>query len=108
MELDEIFAPGIAVFHIISKLIYSFFRIRPSRGDDDRKLLRSFGYNQEVGRTLTLWSVFCLTFSAVGLLPSMAATLSFSLGLLLSIHDLLITDMLELEASFGAGSLRLL
>jgi len=85
MQLDEMWAPGNAVFLVISKFIGSFFGPPPPEDELDRRLLNELGYAQELRRVLTLWSVFCLSFSAVGILSSMAATLAFSLGLFLSI-----------------------
>jgi hypothetical protein len=95
---------GIPAFDIIFRFINSFFGSPiSSNGDRDRDRLSELGFEQEVHRGFTLWSVFCLSFSGVGLLSSLAATLVFSLGFLLSLCDLLIVDMRELEGSFGAG-----
>lgn len=93
-------------FFDIFKLTNSFF-LNPDINIDDEGDLRELGYKQELKRKFTMESVFCLSFSAMGLLPSLAATLSFSLGFIFSICELLIVDMLELDRSFGAGSLRL-
>jgi len=46
----------------------------------DEKVLAALGYRQEFRRKFTLLSNFCLSFSALGLLPSIAATLAFTLG----------------------------
>jgi len=46
----------------------------------DEQILATLGYRQEFRRKFTLWSNFCLSFSALGLLPSVAATLAFTLG----------------------------
>ena len=48
--------------------------------DADDEALGTLGYRQEFRRHLTLSSIFSLSFSILGLLPSIAATLSFSLG----------------------------
>jgi hypothetical protein len=93
-------------FFDIFKLTDSFF-LNPDTNIDDEGDLRELGYKPGLDRIFTMESVFCLSFSGMGLLPSLAATLSFSLGFLFSICELLIVDMLELDRSFGAGSLRL-
>ena len=93
-------------FFDIFKLTNSFF-LNPDTTIDDEDDLRKLGYKEKLKRIFTTESVFCLSFSAMGLLPSLAATLSFSLGFLFSICELLIVDMLEQDRSFGAGSLRL-
>jgi hypothetical protein len=46
----------------------------------DEKVLRSLGYHGQFKRKFRLWSIFSLSFSAVGLLPSVAASLQYSLG----------------------------
>jgi hypothetical protein len=46
----------------------------------DEQVLAELGYRQEFRRKFTLWSNFCLSFSSLGLLPSVAATLGFTLG----------------------------
>ena len=46
----------------------------------DEEVLAKLGYRQEFRRKFTLWSNFSLSFSSLGLLPSVAATLTFTLG----------------------------
>lgn len=46
----------------------------------DEKVLHSLGYNGQFKRKFTLWSLFSLSFSSVGLLPAVAASLQYSLG----------------------------
>jgi hypothetical protein len=48
--------------------------------DVDDETLKELGYRQEFKRKFNFWSLFSLSFSAVGLLPSVAATLGYSLG----------------------------
>ena len=48
--------------------------------DSDDDVLVALGYRQEFRRKFTVWSIFCLSFSSLGLLPSIAATLTFTLG----------------------------
>lgn len=48
--------------------------------DPDNEVLISLGYRQEFKRGFTVWSIFCLSFSSLGLLPSVAATLYYTLG----------------------------
>lgn len=48
--------------------------------DADDEALKTLGYRQEFKRHLSLLSIFSLSFSILGVLPSIAATLSFSLG----------------------------
>lgn len=48
--------------------------------DSDDGVLVALGYRQEFRREFTVWSIFCLSFSSLGLLPSIAATLYFTLG----------------------------
>jgi hypothetical protein len=95
-------------FFDIFKLTNSFFLPADTNIDDDGDL-RELGYrpSSKLKRIFNMESMFCLSFSAMGLLPSLSATLSFSLGFLFSICDLLIVDTPELDHSFGAGSLRL-
>jgi len=49
-----------------------------TNSDDD--ILEELGYRQEFKRKFGLWSIFGLSFSALGLLPSLAATLGYALG----------------------------
>ncbi|EJD50828.1 amino acid permease [Auricularia subglabra TFB-10046 SS5] len=46
----------------------------------DEAALRACGYEQEFKRELSLFSSFSVSFSVLGILPSIAATLAFSLG----------------------------
>ncbi|EJD53495.1 hypothetical protein AURDEDRAFT_156730 [Auricularia subglabra TFB-10046 SS5] len=46
----------------------------------DEAALRACGYEQEFKRELSLFSSFSVSFSVLGILPSVAATLTFSLG----------------------------
>ncbi|KAG9242428.1 gaba permease [Calycina marina] len=48
-------------------------------GDADVDLLAKLGYKQELQRNFTMIEVFGIAFSIMGLLPSIASTLSFSL-----------------------------
>lgn len=45
--------------------------------DKDEALILALGYKQEFKREFTLWSVFAVSFSVLGLLPSIAATFSY-------------------------------
>lgn len=45
----------------------------------DSKLLATLGYKQELRRHYSTVQVFAIAFSIMGLLPSIASTLSFSL-----------------------------
>jgi hypothetical protein len=51
-----------------------------SRVDPDTEILEGLGYRQEFKRKFTVWSNFSVSFSSLGLLPSIAATLAFTLG----------------------------
>lgn len=85
----------------------SFFRPTPTN-IDDKVDLEVLGYgHEELDRIFTMESLFCLSFSAMGLLPSLAAILSFSLGFLVSVCEVLIVDPPESGRLFGAGSLQL-
>jgi hypothetical protein len=53
---------------------------RPIAATMDDETLEELGYRQEFKRTFSRWSIFSLSFSTMGLLPSMAATLDYSLG----------------------------
>jgi hypothetical protein len=48
--------------------------------DADEEVLVALGYRQDLKRKFTVWSSFAVSFSVLGLLPSVAATLDFSLG----------------------------
>jgi hypothetical protein len=48
--------------------------------DADEEVLVALGYRQDFKRKFTIWSSFSVSFSVLGLLPSVAATLYFSLG----------------------------
>lgn len=48
--------------------------------DADEEILVALGYRQDFKRKFTIWSSFSVSFSVLGLLPSVAATLAFSLG----------------------------
>ncbi|CZR69651.1 related to amino acid transporters [Phialocephala subalpina] len=48
-------------------------------GDADAELLAKLGYKQELRRNFTMIEVFGIAFSIMGLLPSIASTLSFSI-----------------------------
>lgn len=50
-----------------------------SRAKGDAELLAKMGYKQELKRNFTALEVFGIAFSIMGLLPSIASTLSFSL-----------------------------
>lgn len=48
-------------------------------GEADAELLAKLGYKQELRRNFTLIEVFGIAFSIMGLLPSIASTLAFSI-----------------------------
>jgi hypothetical protein len=48
--------------------------------DVDDETLKDLGYRQEFKRKFNSWTIFSLSFSYLGLLPSVAATLGYSLG----------------------------
>ncbi|TVY43881.1 GABA-specific permease [Lachnellula subtilissima] len=48
-------------------------------GEADAELLAKLGYKQELRRNFTMMEVFGIAFSIMGLLPSIASTLSFSI-----------------------------
>lgn len=48
-------------------------------GDGDAALLAKMGYKQELKRNFTALEVFGIAFSIMGLMPSIASTLAFSL-----------------------------
>ncbi len=47
---------------------------------EDEKALVSLGYKQEFKREFGLWSTFAVSFSLLGLLPSIASTLYYGMG----------------------------
>ncbi|KAL6245272.1 hypothetical protein RBB50_008047 [Rhinocladiella similis] len=48
--------------------------------DQDEVTLGALGYKQEFKRDFTIWESFSVSFSVLGLLPSVASTISYSLG----------------------------
>ncbi|KAF7916404.1 uncharacterized protein EAE98_010704 [Botrytis deweyae] len=48
--------------------------------DTGEEILVSLGYKQEFKRELSIWSSFGVSFSCLGLLPSIASTLGYNLG----------------------------
>lgn len=48
--------------------------------DSDQSHLEALGYKQEFKREFGLWSTFAVSFSVLGLLPSIASTLYYGLG----------------------------
>ncbi|KAF8318420.1 amino acid permease [Clavulina sp. PMI_390] len=46
----------------------------------DEMMLATLGYRQEFKRDFSLWSSFSVSFAVLGILPSVASTLSYSLG----------------------------
>jgi len=48
--------------------------------DADEEVLVALGYRQDFKRKFTIWSSFSVSFSVLGLLPSVGATLAYSLG----------------------------
>lgn len=48
--------------------------------DSDEEILVALGYRQEFKRDFSIWSSFSVSFACLGLLPSIASTLSFNLG----------------------------
>ncbi|KAI5961216.1 GPT1 [Candida pseudojiufengensis] len=45
--------------------------------DDDEALILAMGYKQELKREFSLWTVFGVSFSVLGILPSVAATFDY-------------------------------
>lgn len=45
--------------------------------DSDEAMILAMGYKQEFDREFSLWTVFAVSFSVLGLLPSIAATFSY-------------------------------
>ena len=48
--------------------------------DSDEEVLTALGYKQEFKRDFSIWSSFSVSFSVLGLLPSIASTLSYNLA----------------------------
>lgn len=48
--------------------------------DADEEVLVALGYRQEFKRELSTWSCFSVSFSILGILPSIASTLSYNLA----------------------------
>ncbi|KAK0258723.1 hypothetical protein B0A54_15314 [Friedmanniomyces endolithicus] len=48
--------------------------------DADEEILVSLGYKQEFKRDFSIWSCFSVSFSILGILPSIASTLSYNLA----------------------------
>lgn len=48
--------------------------------DTDEEILVALGYKQEFKRELSIWSTFGVSFSVLGLLPSIASTLGYNLA----------------------------
>ncbi|KAF4622763.1 hypothetical protein G7Y89_g14262 [Cudoniella acicularis] len=48
--------------------------------DNDEEILVALGYKQEFKRDFSIWSSFSVSFSVLGLLPSIASTLGYNLG----------------------------
>jgi amino acid transporter len=48
--------------------------------DNDEQVLVALGYKQEFKRDLSIWSSFSVSFSVLGLLPSIASTLGYNLA----------------------------
>ncbi|KAM3077222.1 hypothetical protein ACMFMF_005131 [Clarireedia jacksonii] len=48
--------------------------------DTDEEILVALGYRQEFKRELSIWSSFSVSFSMLGLLPSIASTLGYNLA----------------------------
>ena len=46
----------------------------------DEAALVALGYRQEFKREFSLWTSFCVSFAVLGLLPSVASTLTYGLG----------------------------
>ena len=73
--------------------------------DYDEEILLALGYRQDFKRKFNLWSSFCVSFSVLGLLPSIAATLAFSLGQGRDHQNKLIKDMPGRQGWCGVGLL---
>jgi len=48
--------------------------------DSDEEVLTALGYKQEFKRDFSIWSSFSVSFSVLGLLPSIASTLGYNLA----------------------------
>lgn len=48
--------------------------------DADEKVLVALGYKQEFKRDFSIWSCFSVSFSILGILPSIASTLTYNLA----------------------------
>ena len=48
--------------------------------DSDEEILVALGYKQEFKRDFSIWESFSVSFSVLGLLPSIASTLSYNLA----------------------------
>lgn len=48
--------------------------------DADEQVLVALGYKQEFKRDFSIWSCFSVSFSILGILPSVASTLSYNFG----------------------------
>ncbi|CZR56471.1 probable UGA4 GABA permease-also involved in delta-aminolevulinate transport [Phialocephala subalpina] len=48
--------------------------------DSDEEVLLALGYKQEFKRDFSIWTSFAVSFSVLGLLPSVASTLSYNLA----------------------------
>ncbi len=48
--------------------------------DSDEETLNALGYKQEFKRDLSIWSSFGVSFSILGVLPSIASTLSYNIA----------------------------
>lgn len=46
----------------------------------DEAALVALGYRQEFKREFSLWTSFCVSFAVLGLLPSVASTLTYGMG----------------------------
>jgi hypothetical protein len=46
----------------------------------DEAALVALGYKQEFKREFSLWTTFCVSFAVLGLLPSVASTLTYGMG----------------------------
>ncbi|KAH8654070.1 amino acid transporter-like protein [Tricladium varicosporioides] len=50
------------------------------QADSDEEILVALGYKQEFKRDFSIWSSFSVSFSCLGLIPSIASTLGYNLG----------------------------
>ena len=81
-EEEAIIKPSLQVENDPDPTVFSPGRglITDNKLDRDDDVLVALGYRQEFKREFTVWSIFCLSFSSLGLLPSIAATLYYTLG----------------------------